>query len=794
LEKLRYGTVALVSFATIWLELVQTRILSFIFWNHLVYLTLSIALLGFGISGTLTAILLPKISNPARHLAGLLILFAASTQLALFATHLLPVLGTNIFVLRVLFCYVIYLFPFIFAGSILSIIFSESRDNLGKLYAADLVCAGSACIVFFLLLQLLTPDRSIGLITLFIGLLAFAWAKNTSKALRLSAIAVAEIGFLIAICSSFFQVPYITEPYKELYAYLGSTKGAFVEMTAWTPICRIDVTDLGVNGKEITQDGSAHTFVQSKASVDKTFSAIKNHTDMYPGTMAWEVKKNPDVAIIGVGGGIDIVNALGYNSKSIVSAEINPATYDIVTHRYADYNGHFTADPRVTPLNEEGRSMLKQQSKKFDIIQAIGVDSFAALTSGAYVLSENYLYTVESFEEMFKHLRPDGIISFGRINSSPPKESMRLVSLASEALRRAGCHRVSKQIFVFLTPNDWAVCLFRNGPFTAEELRVLKKAAESRQLPILYFPKVLSAEEQASLEKAYYTSANEKTRDARDSFNAMIAAYDKGEEKTFFQSYPYLLTPTTDDSPFFFEYQKNPFEIPNLLELRGNAANVTLYVVIIESVIATLFAIFLPLLFFNRKGMLTEHAAPYSLYFAAIGSGFMLIEIALMQKCVLFLGNPLYSLPIVLSSLLISAGVGSFLVGQRALLNVRKNITIFSALLLLVLLLITFQLNSLFYSLIHIALPIRMFIVSILIVPAGLLMGTFFPLGLRCVGKTEAAYIPWAWGINGCASVYGSFAAILLAIWGGFTTALLCGAALYLIASLCALRFTKINS
>lgn len=788
--QLTYITVGAVSFATILFELLQTRVLSFIFWNHLVYLSLSSALLGFGISGTITAIFIDKIEDRDVFVSKLLTLFGLTALSALMLTYLLPILSDNLLILKILLAYLVYLPPFVFAGAAISILLASSGISVGRLYAVDLLCAGFACIAFFFLLPLLEPDKLTALLAVTMGYLGLLWGGEKRR-LKLMGFSVTSLGLAVFICTLFIQVPLIPESYKELHEYIFA-RGQ-IETTIWTPLCRIDVTNLQNKSgsvKQLTQDGSAHTHLISDEDVRTAYANARGDKDPYPGAMAWAVKTRPDVAIIGVGGGVDVLEALAHDSKSVVSAELNPATYDLVARRYSDYNGHFTADKRLTPLFDEGRNMLRQQTKSFDIIQVIGIDTFAALSSGAFVLSENYLYTTEAFQEMFNHLKSNGILSFGRWNTYPPKESLRLVSIAMQAMRLNGYHNLSQHTFVFFTDNEWAVCLFKKTPFTAVELEMIKAEAAKKKLPIISWPKVLpNKKEQDSLEAAYYKDKPARLQDMHKIFDGLIDSYTQGKEAQFFQSYPTLLTPSSDDSPFFFEYAKDAFAIPDLRDLRGNAANLTLYLVLVQSLFFTVAAILFPLFKFRRQTLNSSMVA-FSSYFAAIGMGFMLVEIALMQKFVLFLGNPLYSLPVVLASLLVSGGVGSWIVAK---LNwpVKKVALTFGTLLTMALLLAGFRINSVFYSL-HLEPPVRMLISGIIICPLGVLMGMFMPSGLAFVREQNSAYVPWVWGINGCASVLGSFAAILIAISSGFTSVFICGALLYALATISALFF-RIN-
>lgn len=780
----------MVSFATIMFELLQTRILSFIFWNHMVYLTVSVALLGFGISGTLVAIFSARINQEETLISKLLCGFGCSAIFAFGATVFLPLFGFQDSLFKTIYCYVIYLAPFVFSGAILSLIFSRKEQQIARLYAADLVSAAFACVLFFFLLPILEPARLIGITAVMVGILAWAWLSPAEKKSRLFAVATLATGALLTAFSANPGLALYPEDYKELFEYLNH-KGVTVEKTIWTPLCRLDIAADTDGTKIITQDGTAHTQLHSAKSIAEMWAAIKEHRDDTGGSVVFETKKNPDVAVIGVGGGYDVVTALGYGAKSILAAELNPFTYELITKTYADFNGHVFDDARVKILNEEGRSLLRQQNKRFDIIQVHGIDTFAALSSGAYVLGENYLYTVQSFKDLFAHLQPDGILSFLRWNSIPPKESLRLVALGCEAWAEQGCNTMSKQIFVLALGQNWAVTLFKNTPFTLEEINVIARGAQQRKLQILYWPAIeLSGDQKLPANCSIPPSMRE---DARP-FWELIHAYAKGTEKEFFDRYPFLIRPTTDDSPFFFEYYaKNPFSLPNFAELRGNAARATLYIVMLEATIFTALAIILPLWRFSKSGLSTPVANSWSVYFAAIGAGFMLIEIALMQKSVLFLGSALYALPIILASILLSAGLGSWLVSKVAV-RTRKMVMISGLLLVVNIVLIALFLTPFYYALFNLPLFARMIVTSLVIFPTGLLMGTFMPTGLESVKEIHAEYIPWAWGINGCSSVYGSFLAIILAISFGFTSSLMIGAVLYSIAVVAALSFTRVGT
>ncbi|HEX2276439.1 MAG TPA: class I SAM-dependent methyltransferase [Candidatus Tectomicrobia bacterium] len=805
-------TVAFTSFATLVFQLTQTRILSYIFWNHAVYLTVSLALLGFGISGTFVALFAStkQLCSP-RVLARLLTGFGVSSVGAIALTAwLLPHLGWEPAWRSLLFCYVLYVAPFVCAGAILGIILSSAVAQVGSLYSIDLLAAGLGCLLFFFLLPLLSAPILVCVLSAFSLLLAAVWSERQDPVARvtslLGAVGLAAVALVQGTFPSFLD--FTPVPHKEMGTFMDQTKHphARIEHTTWTPIGRIDVVgDEQANlwgyqhprgsYKIITQDGTAHTRVLSKRAIEALGAEVKHGTNRDPESLVFRIKPDADVAIVGVGGGIDVAKALAFGARSVYGVELNPATYRYATEVYAEYSGHLLHDPRVTLVNGEGRSTLRALDRRFDVIQFIAVDTFAALDAGAYVLSENYLYTVEAFEDMFDRLKPDGVLVFYRWLFYPPRETLRLSALACEAWARRGADECSRRIMV-IGAGDWALSLFKPLPFTPEEAETLGRHAASIGKTVLHWPKVFAPADQERLEAAHYDRVEPRIIEAARAFNGLTAAYRGGGARPFFQSYVYNVTPTTDDSPFFFEYHfLNAVGLPRWSgghtdHFRGGTVATTLYLVLAEATLLSLVAIFWPLYRYQRAGLRVPHAAAYSLYFAALGFGFMMIEIGLTQKAVLFLGNPLYALSVVLATLLASAGIGSRVVARNAW-SVRRVTGPVAVLFLALVALLIVGLTPLFQACLHLPFLLRVGVIVLVMAPPGVLMGMFFPSGLRSVGEQSSGFIPWAWGINGCMSVYGSVVAILAAMVYGFTVALTAGAAVYACGFLAARGFSR---
>lgn len=793
-----YLTVAVVSLAGLLFEFIQTRILSYIFWNHVVYLAISIALLGFGISGTLVSWLMRRDQLKYRELIGNLVAAMALSMLfsVFFIQRCLPVLRYYVPSVRLMACYLVSVPPFIFSGAVLSFLFARSVQSPGRLYRADLASAGAGCILFFFFLPAFGAVAGIAILCLVLLAMAWLWARSGGARENVA------IGLLTLVAGSTLVVAlvrphaidFVTEPYKEMAEMLSG--GAKIERTQWTTLARIDVVAAprqplagydeypAGSYKVLTQDGSANTSLPGTKAIENVYYRVNRGLPVHPAVIPYAIRNHPDVAIIGTGGGIDTVDALSHNARSVLTIELNPFTFRVTHDLYAGWNGGLLHDPRVHAINSEGRSAIRALDGKFDLLQVIAIDTFAALNSGAYVLSENYLYTVEAFRDYFAHLKPGGILSMYRWNYNPPRETLRLTMLAGTAWRQMGVQQIDNRIMVLGTER-WAMALFKNDGFTPAEAQAVAAEGAKVEQTVFYWPNVMP--DQRKFEAQYYGGVTDPTlKRIASYFHLGIMEFQEGNEADFFANYPFKVTPTTDDSPFFFESTSvSDIRHWSVDDLRGTGVQATLMQILITSTLVMIVAILLPLWMYQRKGLRVKGAAPYTCYFATLGLAFMIVEVSLMQKCVLILGNPMYSIPVLLAAMLISAGIGSGVAAQwRGRFD--RRVATWSALVMLTLGASAAALTYFAPSILRFAFLWRAMLSAAAAAPAAFFMGMFFPAGLQAVREQAPEFIPWAWGINGCASVYGSVAAIILAMWRGFNFVLAVGVAMYLIAALAA--------
>jgi hypothetical protein len=427
-----------------------------------------------------------------------------------------------------------------------------------------------------------------------------------------------------------------------------------------------------------------------------------------------------------------------------------------------DFFGGFFRTPEVTLVAGEGRHFIHMSDNKFDVIQLTGVDTLSAMNSGAYVLAESYLYTAEAFHDYLDHLAPGGVLSFamGNLNASRPRAAGRLVSVAHTVLRERGVEDPENYIAAIDSRNLYAEILIRNEPFTPEQVAALAAEAERLEFAPLHLP----------------------GQALEGPFPQLAGATGAGRERLLADSF-YLLTPVRDDQPFFLNFfrWRDLFDPGTLSPSHTTAlGQIVLGLLLLTLTLLGSAFILTPLLFFRRKGIAGAGRARMGVifYFMSIGLGFILFEISLIQHFVLFLGYPTYSLGITLGSLLVFTGCGSFL--SRRWVG-REHVALPAGVLAIAILGIfyAYGLPGVLAATIGTPLVIRGLVTVAVLAPLGLAMGIFFPLGIRRAAEIHRDLIPWAWGINGCASVTGGVLAVVLAITYGFTIVWLLSVGIY---------------
>jgi hypothetical protein len=454
-----------------------------------------------------------------------------------------------------------------------------------------------------------------------------------------------------------------------------------------------------------------------------------------------------------------------------VGVEVNPIIANqVVKGRYAGWDGDLYRNPRVEVVVDEGRSYIRRSGELYGSIQATLVDTWAASSSGAFTLSENNIYTVDAFQEFLAHLAPGGILAVTRwYDPGNPKEFLRLVALGREALERRGVDpaHVHEHVLLATDGERRATLLLNRDPFTDADLATAADTAVEGRLQLLFTP-----------------------RPTKQPFNTdrFLDSYLRAPDgAAFLARLSYDASPTTDDKPFFF-FTLRRNEMASILTRLGsldlkNLGVAILLLLLLLSLALTLVLVIAPLFIFERQLLRADRQRKVRVlgYFLCLGLGFILVEIGFMQRFVLFLGHPVYSLAVILASLLAASGAGSALsswgTSRYGLTGyVRRAVLILGA----VLAVYAVVLTPLFHALLGIPLEARIFLAVVLVSVPGVLMGALLPSGVRAANELGRGTVAWAWGLNGAASVVGSILAMALSMNFGFTLSLVVGIAVYL--------------
>lgn len=837
-----YVGVGLLAGSVILLQIALTRVFAVMMWHHLTYMAISIAMLGFGAAGSLLTVRRDDrdatIDVLATQLAKWSACYGASVVLCFFLATRIPIdtlalWREKINLLHLALLYLIVLVPFGFAGTVIGLALTRIVRDVNRLYFADLVGSGLGGAVSVVLLSTLGSSSTV-IAASSLGLLAaLAFCMGGSRRslrlyvpLWLASLALAATLAGIGPRWLEWEIPFA--PGKEFArqpdgAVIDRIPSSTAEIEVGPPLVGLpgiggnfgDVDRKKVALRTVGQDGTAPTMLFENAASLERFPFLD---DSQSGSayVALAARGHPatDVAVIGVGGGIDVMIALYAGARSVTAIEFNSAMVEMVTRRYDDYlGGLFDPDDgphaeRVELVNAEGRAFMRRDEVQYDVIQLSGVDSFTALSTGAYTLAESYLYSIEAVQDFYGSLNEGGIVNYSRFFMEYPKkprETLRLANIAREALERLGVENPQRHILVFLG-NDWASTMIRRGPFTRVEVDALHEFARRQGFWGIVFdplqvdesPRPTPRPEKPGMRPLFDAFAHNQML-----FSALLRG-SAAERREIESRYEYDITPTTDDNPFFFNYYRysglwkdsdastpsdeatNQAEAWRLIRMLATdpyhpdfpVGHMVLLASLVQIALVATLLIFVPLRALDRRGLRLPDRWRILAYFAALGMGFMFVEIVLMQKMVMFLGHPTYSISVVLTSLLLSAGVGSLIAGRIAHVSPATLLRL-TPFLIAALALEWIAVEYLLPEALSWALPARIATVVVTITPLGVALGMPFPLGLRVVAQRAPELLPWAWAINGFLSVLSSVLCIVLAMAVGFSAVFITSAIIY---------------
>jgi hypothetical protein len=766
--------VLVMSFASLLLELALTRLFSVILFYHFAFLAISIALLGLGAGGVFAYVVKRWLE---RWSVGQIGTFSC----ALNAVLMLVVLEIDLHMPVALFLswanfgkltaiYLVSALPFFFTGIFFSVLFARRHSHISLLYAADLVGGAMACIGIVPLLNVLGGPNTILASAVAMAVGALLWAERSWQK-RIS-------GALLTIFIALIAVNYRGRLIDIVYAKGMRRDKPWVEFAKWNAISRIEVDNQG-GAKVIVIDADASTYIMAQdPSQPWEGSEYQKNLMSAPSSVANVLRPHGDYAIIGPGGGVDVLRAVANGSPSVTGIEINPIiATTVMRDKYKDYSYGLYTRPNVHMNVSDGRSWVRASKQHFDVVQMTLVDTWASTAAGAFALSENNLYTVEAFREYFDHLKPDGYIAITRWEFARPREAVRVVAQAIRALGGGDLRRN----FLIVCDGDLnqdgrpVTVLVKKSAFTPEEEAAVKAhLAKHENLHALYLPS--DADLPPDSGSALYQSD-------KSIFRHVIQF---GNPEEFARNYLFNVAPVYDKSPFFF-FTLKPSQILGAgtqsgIDWKVNMGVVVLLMLVVISAAAVGIFLVLPLIFTARAR--TGGGWLPLLYFVAIGLGYIAVEITLIQRLVLFLGHPIYAMTVVVFLMLLSSGAGSAL-SRKWLANPKRVVPVF-LFIAAMLLGYHFALSPILHALVGLPQEVKIAIAALLIIPLGFAMGMPFPTGLRMLGegRGEDNRIEWAWALNAASSVLGSVLSMAIAIQFSLEATLGCGFVAYILATL----------
>lgn len=783
--KSRYFAIFFISAATLLLELTLTRILSIAFYYHFGFLVISTALLGFGISGTVVSLLKARIDkfDQDKLLFWLSIGFSIST---LVSYLICQTIGFNPFQIfnstKQLLLFPIYniilTLPFFFTGLIIVLLFTYKSGKINKLYAWDLLGAGLGCGLTTLILPIVGGVGAIFIVSSLGFITALCFSKEIKSLMK----------YLVLL---FIIILIIAAPEAESYFPITVTEGKAGEdstnspiYSKWNSMSKIEVIEMGPGER-----GSRYPDSLRLIQFDEGTAATEI-LDLRPDVMTYlqNWRKNatledsiriftaptfvnkirPKVFIIGSGGGEEVMHSLLYNASKIDAVEINPLINEIVTEEMADYAGYLQNQKGVTFYTEDARTFINKSNEIYDVIISVYTISKAAIASGAMSLAEDYVLTKEAFSQYWDHLSPDGTIFFSRPEVDIPKFATTLRTIMDDH----GVQDAENHFFIF--KNGF---VFKKSAFTRDDIEKMERqkgfTTDSilRKKNLVYTP--------------FYFETDNVYRKILTT-NDLPALY---------QNFDYKIEPATDDKPFFshkFRWSTlswnsflNTFSTKdNLwgnLELKPIAEYVLL-IILLQTIIIASIMILAPLFAKTKTNFPKRKLIPILTYFSCLGLGFIMIEMALLQQYQLYIGQPIYTYAIILGSILVASGLGSYY-SSKLITRFQNSLTVIIPLIIALLILYYLFIPLLFDTTLYLSLGIRLLIASLSIFPLGFMLGMPFPSGLAHL-QNSTQLIPWAWGVNSFFTVIGTTIALILGMALGFSWVLFIAGICYLVALL----------
>jgi spermidine synthase len=788
-------SVALASATALAYEILLVRLFSISQWHHYAYMIISLALLGYGVSGAFLSLLQNRL---LKHFHAAYITNLVMFGLAMLVSYVLAghtafnpeeILWDRTQWAKLAAVYIYLSLPFFFIANAIGLALMYYRFEAPRIYGADLLGAGIGSLGIVAVLFLVFPDFTLRLLSA-LGICA-AWLgtvelKLQRKTLSWSVLALCALPFLLP--GAWLQATH--SPYKGLSQTLQISGTRVIEQLSG-PLGLISVVEsaqiplrhapgLSLKAESgppeqlaVFIDGDGPTAI-TRFEGDRDALA---YLDQLTWALPYHLSKPRRVLVLGAGGGSEVLQARYFETEQIDAVELNPQLITLVRDTHREFAGNLFSAENVNVYAAEARGFTATSPHHYDLIQVALVDSFSASAAGLYALSESYLYSVEAIETYVDKLSTDGYLAISRWIKLPPRDTLKLFATAVSTLENQGVQEPGKHLALI---RSWqtSTLLVKKSPLTVDEIEALRRFCAQRAFDVSYYPGITETEANrfnVMVEPQLYRAAQ-----------ALLGP----ERERFIADYKFNLQPATDDRPYFFHFFTWR-ALPEIVKLFGqggapllDTGYLILIATLVQSVIASLVLIILPLWFYRKHSASAASASQrwrVLIYFAALGLAFLFLEIAFIQKFILFLHHPLYAVAVVLTAFLLFAGAGS-LFAQR-LADAGRTVTLPVIGIAVTSIVYLFTLDTLFAPFASLPDAIRIGIAILMIAPVAFCMGIPFPLAMNRLNRSTPHLVPWAWGINGCASVISAVLATLMAMHFGFSTVVLSAVALYGVAA-----------
>jgi hypothetical protein len=795
----------LVTLCTLTYQLLLTRTFSVTMYYHFAFVAISVTMFGMAV-GAMAVFLRPAVFVPGgvhRQMAMSAAAFAVTIVLS-YLTHLaIPFLiePSLVSAYGIALTYAALSVPFIFSGIVVSLALTRFPARVSALYAADLAGAALGCVLVVPLLRLTDAPSGVLACAAVSAVAAMLFAGAAWRATRRTprGSALSRTCAVLALVLAVATVGQATAAHHNRgWLRLIWVKGQYEPrpiVERWNSFSRVRV--IGDPSRVMKPSGWG---LSRTLPPERTAHELHLDIDSYAGTELTAYNGDPEsvahleydvtnvahylrpqsrVIVVGTGGGRDVLSALAFHQKQVTGVEINEGILELVNSRFGDFTGHLDRDPRVRFVNDEARSYIARLQDRADIIQISLIDTWAATASGAFVLTENSLYTVEAWRIFLDHLARRGILSVSRwYYADRPGEVYRLATLASTVLMDMGVTRPGDHYAIIRArpaaasngPDGVGTLLLSRDPLSGADLDTLEAVAARMDFEIVQSPR----------------------QSADDTFAAIASG---NRLQAAIASHPLNISAPTDDTPFFFHmlrlrdvFNTARWHDQGIVRFNMMAVGV-LGVLMVTVSLLTILCIVVPFAIARSRDPAIAGSRDPALrrlgrgrhlaFFTAIGFGFMLVEISQVQRLTVFLGHPVYSLSVVLFSLLLSSGAGSLATAR--LRSPRAELIVFGG---LVVALLTF--GAIAPALVRryeaTSTAIRITIAVASLMPIGFFMGMAFPIGMRRALAAVPDLAPWLWGVNGAASVCASVLVVVIALGAGISAAFWAGAACYVVA------------